>query len=51
MTGPLSPDRLKLLLLTLRHVADMVQKSGTLSREDLQLLLLASDLDKDWKCR
>ena len=49
MTEPLSPTQIEHVLPALGHVAEMVQKSShPLSREDLQLLLLASDIDGDW---
>jgi DNA polymerase-3 subunit beta len=48
MTDPLSPNQLERLLPALRHVAELVQQNGAPSREDLQLLLLASGLDEDW---
>ncbi len=48
MTNSLPPVQLESLLPALRHLAELVQKSGPPSREDLQLLLLASGLDEDW---
>ena len=48
MTEPLSPDRLEQMLPTLRHLAEMVAKSGGLSRKSLQVLLMGSGLDNDW---
>ena len=48
MTGPLFPNQLERLLPALRHVAELVQRNGTLSREDVQLLLLTSGLDEAW---
>ncbi len=48
MTEPLASDRLESLLPALRHVAEMVQKSGALGREDLELLLMATGLADDW---
>lgn len=48
MTNPLPPNQLENLLPALRHVAELVQKSGAPSRENLQLLLIASGLEEDW---
>lgn len=48
VTGPLSPDRLELLLPTLRHLAEMVAKNSDLSRESLHLLLMGVGLDEEW---
>lgn len=48
MTEPLSPERLELLLPALRHVAEMLAKSGNLDRKALQLLLMGSGLEDEW---
>ena len=48
VTGPLPPDRLELLLPTLRHLAEMVAKNSDLSREELNLLLMGVGLDEEW---
>ena len=48
MTNPLPPNQLENLLPALRHVAELVQKSGAPNREDLQLLLIACELEEDW---
>ena len=48
MTDPLPPEKLERLLPALKHVADLVRDKGELSRDDLQLLLLASGMDEDW---
>jgi len=48
MTNPLPPNQLESLLPALRHVAELVQKSGAPNRENLQLLLIASGLEEEW---
>jgi WD40 repeat protein len=48
VSAPLPPDKLDLLLPTLRHIAEVIQRRGAISRDDLLLLLLGSGIDEDW---
>ncbi|MCL4488662.1 MAG: zinc ribbon domain-containing protein [Chloroflexi bacterium] len=48
MTEPLGPDKVERLLVYLRHEAEIIKKNRSLTRDDIKLLLLTSDLEEDW---
>ena len=48
MSSILSKDQIKILLPALKHLAELIQKYGAIHREELELLMLAGGLDKDW---
>jgi len=48
MKNMLSPDCLEQILPAIQHIAEMIRRSGRPDREDIKLLLMASDLNEEW---